>query len=201
MPRSAVETREEILQAAFRQFRRKGFFRSGVDEIAVASRVTKRTLYNHFKSKDELLAAVLAAQHERAFMALEPYGISLTGNPQLIIDALFRELIGWSSKPKWAGSGFTRLAMELADLPGHPARSIARRHKSALEEYLSGVLAKAGLEHSQERARELMLLLEGAMVMIVVHGDASYADAAAAAASKLLANFPPTPVPGGGEAS
>ncbi len=186
MPRSAAETREDILQAAFRQFRRKGFFRSGVDEIAAASRVTKRTLYNHFKSKDELLAAVLAAQHERAFTTLDPYGISLSGEPQVIVDALLRELISWSSKPKWSGSGLTRLAMELADLPGHPARSIARRHKSALEEYLSGVLATAGLQDPHARARELMVLLEGAMVMVLIHGDRAYAEAAANAARRLF---------------
>jgi AcrR family transcriptional regulator len=191
MPRSATETRDEILQAAFAQFRKKGFFRTGVDEVAAASRVTKRTLYNHFRSKDELLAAVLEAQHERAFVALNPYGIKLAGNPQLIVDALFRELIAWSSKPRWAGSGLTRLAVELADLPGHPARSIARRHKSDLEDYLSGVLTDAGLRHPRERARELMLLLEGAMVMIMIHGDRSYADAGAAAAKTLLTSATP----------
>jgi AcrR family transcriptional regulator len=192
MPRSATKTREEILQAAFRQFRKKGFFRSGIDEIAEASHVTKRTLYNHFPSKDDLLAAVLVAQHERVFMTSDPYGIAPTGNAGAFIDALFRELVVWSSKPKWAGSGFTRLAMELADLPGHPARSIARRHKAAMENYLAGVLAAAGLEHPKERARELMLLIEGAMLMIMVHGDCSYADAAATAARRLLVQAPTT---------
>ena len=186
MPRSTTQTREEILQAAYRQFRRKGFFRSGVDEIAEASRVTKRTLYNHFPSKDDLLAAVLVAQHERAFTTADPYGVSLAGDPQFIIDALFEALVVWASTPRWAGSGFTRLAMELADLPGHPARRVARQHKSALEAYLSGVLAAAGLEHSDERGRELILLIEGAMLMIVIHGDPSYADAAATAAKNLL---------------
>lgn len=186
MPRSTTATREDILQAAFRQFRRKGFFRSGVDEIATASQVTKRTLYNHFPSKDDLLAAVLVAQHERDFMTSEPYGVSLDGSPEFIVDALFQGLIAWSATPKWAGSGFTRLAMELADLPGHPARAVARQHKSMLEAYLSEALAAAGVEHPSERGRELMLLIEGAMVMVVIHGDRSYADAAAAAAKRLL---------------
>lgn len=192
MPRSATETREEILQAAYRQFRRKGFFRSGVDEIAEASRVTKRTLYNHFPSKDDLLGAVLVAQHRRAFVSANPYGVSLAGNPQAIVGALFEGLIAWSSRPKWAGSGFTRLAMELADLPGHPARVVARQHKAALEAYLTGVLAEAGLEHPGERGRELMLLLEGAMLMMLIHGDRSYANAAASAAKRLLMHAPMT---------
>ena len=92
----------------------------------------------------------------------------------------------WSAKPQWAGSGFTRLAMELADLPGHPARSIARQHKAALEKYLAGLLAEANVRSPGDRARELLLLTEGAMVMILIHGDRSYAEAAARAAKRLV---------------
>ena len=49
---------------------------------------------------------------------------------EAMIDGLFSELAVWADKARWAGSGFTRLAIELADLPGHPARLIARRHES-----------------------------------------------------------------------
>jgi AcrR family transcriptional regulator len=186
MPRSSEQTRERILQAAFRLFRRSGFFRSGVEEIAEASGVTKRTLYHHFESKDDLLAAVLASQHERAFASLESYGVDLSGSPHRLVDALFSGLTAWSGKPRWAGSGFTRLAMELADLPGHPARSVASRHKAVLEAHLADLLARAGVDAAAARARELILLVEGAMVMILIHGDKGYAEAAAAAAKHLI---------------
>jgi AcrR family transcriptional regulator len=186
MPRSAHETRQKILREAHRLFRRSGFFRAGIDEIAAASRVTKRTVYHHFDSKDALLAAVLSAQHEEVFQSLEPYGVRLAGTPAEIVDALFDKLVDWSTTPRWAGSGFTRLAMELADLPGHPARTIAHKHKAALEQYLADVLATAGLECPRERARELFVLLEGAMALILIHGDPSYARAAAGAAKRLF---------------
>jgi AcrR family transcriptional regulator len=66
MPRSARKTRQTILDAAYVQFRRRGYTRVSVDGIAAAARVTKRTLYYHFRSKDDLLEAVLEAQHELA---------------------------------------------------------------------------------------------------------------------------------------
>jgi AcrR family transcriptional regulator len=69
MPRSAAVTRKRILDAAYGEFRRKGYARVGVDEIAAAAKVTKRTLYYHFDSKDALLAAVLERQHELAVLA------------------------------------------------------------------------------------------------------------------------------------
>lgn len=186
MPRSAHDTRQNILREAHRLFRKSGFFRAGIDEIAAASRVTKRTVYHHFDSKDALLAAVLSAQHEEVFQSLDPYGVRLVGTPAEIVEKLFDKLVDWSTTPHWAGSGFTRVAMELADLPGHPARSIAHQHKAALEQYLAEVLATAGLEHPRERARELFVLIEGAMALILIHGDPSYARAAASAAKRLL---------------
>ncbi|WFP61756.1 TetR/AcrR family transcriptional regulator [Mesorhizobium sp. WSM4904] len=190
MPRASEQTRPEILQAAYKLFRRRGFFRVGMDEIADAAGVTKRTLYYHFDSKDALLTAVLASQHERTFADFQNYGIDLSGGADALIDKLFAGLVKWSSKPRWAGSGFTRLAIELADLSGHPARSIARRHKALMEQQLETLLVQANVAAPKARARELSLLIEGAMVMVLIHGDQSYCSAAAAAAKRLVAGEP-----------
>ena len=78
------------------------------------------------------------------------------------------------------------MVIELADLPGHPARLIARRHKAMLEAHLAELLARAGVEHPAEIAREIWLLSEGAISLILVHGDRGYSAAAARAAQKLL---------------
>jgi len=78
--------------------------------------------------------------------------------------------------------------IELADLPGHPARLIARRHKSLLEAHLAHRLAQAGVGTPHELAREIWLLSEGAISLMLVHGDRAYAAAAARAANRLLDN-------------
>ena len=85
---------------------------------------------------------VLEAQHQLALDAFRTFGDRLSGSPEAIIDGLFRELAVWADRPRWAGSGFTRLVIELADLPGHPARLIARRHKAMLEAHLAELLAR-----------------------------------------------------------
>ena len=186
MPRSAERTRQAILDAAYVLFRRKGYTRVSMDEIAGATKVTKRTLYYHFDSKDALLAAVLEAQHRLALAAFRTFGDALSGSPEEIIDVMFKDLAAWSDTPRWAGSGFTRLVVELADLPGHPARTIARRHKALLEEHLAALFAKAGVKAARETAREVWLLSEGAISLILVHRDRNYAAAAAIAAKKLI---------------
>jgi AcrR family transcriptional regulator len=186
MPRSPDKMQERILDAAYRLFRRQGYSRVSMNEIAAATGVTKRTLYYHFKSKDQLLAAVLEAQHVLALEAFRTFGDRLSGSPEAIIDALFDQLAVWSDKPRWAGSGFTRLVIELADMPGHPARRIARRHKALLETHFAERLARAGIDRPVELAREIWLLSEGAISLILVHGDRTYAASAAEAAKRLL---------------
>jgi AcrR family transcriptional regulator len=186
MPRSSDVTCKRILDAAYRLFRRQGYSRVSMDEIATATGVTKRTLYYHFESKDRLLASVLETQHELALAAFRTFGERLSGSPEAIVEALFRELAVWADRPRWAGSGFTRLVIELADLPGHPARLIARRHKTTLEAQLAELLAGAGVEEPAETARAIWLLSEGAISLTLVHGGRAYATAAARAALALL---------------
>lgn len=186
MRRSAERTRARILDAAYRQFRRQGYSRVTMDDIASAARLTKRTLYHHFKSKDQLLADVLQAQHQLALEAFRTFGDRLSGSAEAIVWEMFRDLAVWADTPRWAGSGFTRLVIELADLPGHPARLIARRHKAILEKCLAELLDRSGAERPRDLARAVWLLSEGAIALILVHGDRGYSAAAADAAITLV---------------
>ena len=186
MPRSATQTRERILDGAYVLFRRRGYSRVTMNDIAAEARFTKRTLYHHFESKDELLSQVLTAQHQLAVAAFKTFGDRLSGSPEAIVKGMFRELAVWADRPRWAGSGFTRLVIELADLPGHPARLIARRHKAALERCFCALLERSGVRRAAELARAIWLLSEGAVSLILVHGDHGYSAAASEAAVTLL---------------
>ena len=63
-----------------------------MDEIAAATRVTKRTLYYHFESKDALLASVLETQHQLALAAFKTFGEQLTGPRKGLLTQCFRIL-------------------------------------------------------------------------------------------------------------
>jgi AcrR family transcriptional regulator len=192
MPRLAERTRRQILDAAYELFYRKGFNRVGVDEVAAFAGLTKRTLYYHFASKDELLGSVLALHGELSMARIRKYEDRYSGSAMEIIEILFSELAKWSAKPGWTGAGFTRIVMELADLPGHPARAIARRHKAAVEAWWASLLERAGVPTPLERARDVVVLLEGATALILIHGNRDYAKAACEAAKKLVSGSLPT---------
>ena len=186
MPKSAEQTRRRVLEAAYELFRRQGYNRVTMDDIAKAAELTKRTLYHHFNSKDQLLADVLESQHHLALQAFRTFGDNLSGSAETIVEAMFQDLAVWADRPRWAGSGFTRLVIELADLPGHPARLIARRHKAQLEKCFAELLARSGVGRPNELARAVWLLSEGAISLILIHGDRGYSAAASEAAITLV---------------
>jgi AcrR family transcriptional regulator len=182
------KTRRRIIEAAYESFFRSGFARTSVDGVAERAGMTKRTLYSYFRSKDDLLAAVLQQYSDLAAERWQRVAARLPSDPDGLIDSYFAQLAGWaSSTPRWSGSGFTRLVVELADLPGHPARAIAHRAKKATESWLAERLRSARVSLPAARARDIMLLMEGSMVLMLIHGDKRYIDAAAQAAKQLVA--------------
>jgi AcrR family transcriptional regulator len=187
MARNARQTRRRILEAAYELFHRQGFVRVSLDAVAEKAGLTKRTLYYHFDSKDALLAAVLDFHHELALARIRRWSARLSGELEGMLDALFSDLAQWAARPRWQGAGFTRLVWELADLPGHPARGVARRHKAAIESWLANEFAARGASDAKERARQVMLLLEGCQSLMLIFGDRTYAATAARAAKRLLA--------------
>jgi AcrR family transcriptional regulator len=186
MARSAPQTRQRIVDTAYSLFWRQGFVRVSIDSIADRAKVTKRTVYQHFRSKDDILAAVFSHSSQLAMDRLHHIGDSLPRDRDAMIDSLFTQLAEWAATPRWPGAGFTRVVAELADLPGHPARAIARTHKATVITWLGELLAQADVASPIERARELALLIEGAMSLMLIHGDRSYAKIAAQAAMRLV---------------
>jgi AcrR family transcriptional regulator len=186
MRRKSEATRQRIIDAAYECFWRAGYTRTSLDTIAGRADVTKRTLYSYFRSKDDLLAAVLSHYNGLAAQRLKRIGDRMPADRDGLIDSFFGQVAGWASAtPRWSGSGFTRLVVELADLPGHPARALARRVKGTTEGWLTERLAQARVADPRERACEIMLLLEGAMALTLIHGHRRYIDAAAMAAKRL----------------
>src|SRR5579864_1459551 len=104
MRRSRSQTTIKILDAAYGLMWRQGFLRVSMDEIAARAGVTKRTLYQHFPSKDDLLGATLAHSSELALARLREFPVPNT--PGEFIDAYFSQLASWAAKPRWSGGGF-----------------------------------------------------------------------------------------------
>lgn len=180
-------TRERILSAAAKLFYSEGIRAVSVDAVARKAGVTKRTLYYHFRSKDDLIAAYLEARDQPNLTLFQDWFAQADGDTADKIRAIFSRLTESQRHPKWRGCGFLRTSAELINMPGHPALLASRVHKKRVETWLADVLAQDGLaRRSAELARQIVLLLDGAFADGLLHRDASYMEAAGNAAHTLI---------------
>lgn len=186
MSEPATTTRERIVTAAARLFYDKGIRNVGVDAVAAKAGVTKRTLYYHFTSKDELIAAYLAARDQPNLALFKRWFGEAPGGIAAKVEAIFGNLAKAARHPRWKGCGFLRTAAELADLPGHPAIRIGAAHKKRFEEWLRQELAGEGIGEPGLLARQIVLLLDGSFAVVLLHRDADYMEAAGQAAATLI---------------
>ncbi len=192
MSRDAPTTRDRILQAAGELFYSDGIRSVSVDAVAERAGVTKRTLYYHFKGKDALVAAYLAARDGPTLAWLTGAAARAEGDLAARIAAMFKALARWGRSAEAKGCPFARAAAELAGQPDHPAHDAARRHKTSMEDWLQGEIAAAGLTQAEMRARQIMTLVDGAITQMLIHRDPAYAEAAGAAAAALLGGAEPS---------
>ncbi|MBR0554406.1 helix-turn-helix transcriptional regulator [Ciceribacter sp. L1K23] len=181
-------TAARIIAAAETLFYEHGLRSVGVDAIAERAGVTKRTLYNHFQSKDALITAYLEA---RDSATVERYRTWLGGPTRPLperVEAMFAALAEHARNPRWRGCGFTRAAVELAGQPGHPAVLMAARHKKRFVAWLEQELGAGGASDPRTLALHLAMMIEGAIAYMLIHGDTSYALSAGEAAASLVAS-------------
>lgn len=181
-----LPTRERIVAAAEKLYYAQGIRSVSVDAVAAKAGVTKRTLYYHFASKDDLVAAYLSARDQPNLLLLRRWFEETDGGPADKARGLFRRLALAARHPKWKGCGFLRASAELANLPGHPAIKIGAAHKKGFERWMAEVLDAAGAAQPAELARQILLLLDGAFAAVLLHRDPAYMECAGEAAHRLI---------------
>ena len=186
-------TRERIIAAANLLFYAEGIRAVSVDAIAAKAGVTKKTLYYHFRSKDDLIEAYVLSRDQPNLKAFARRFAEAPGDLPDKVAALFTGLARRAGQSRWKGCGFMRTAAELVNLPGHPALKAGAAHKKKFETWLTGCLSDGGVSEAEILARRIVLLMEGAFSTLLIHRDPAYAEAGAEAARAMvrMARRPP----------
>ncbi|EFL24893.1 TetR family transcriptional regulator [Streptomyces himastatinicus ATCC 53653] len=181
--------RERLLAAAARRFYADGVAATGIDTITTEAGVAKKSLYNNFSSKADLVRAYLEARHEewrclyraRLEQAQDPRGGVLA-----VFDA-YADHAAFAYERGFRGCGLLNAAAELPT--GDEGRAVVRRHKEEVEALLTGHLEEL-LPERPDRARttaeHLAFLLEGAMARAGLEGEDTRLRHARAMAADLL---------------
>ena len=168
---------DRILEAADRLFYVQGIRAIGVDAIAEAIGISKRTLYNHFPSKDALVVAYL----QRRFTRPDPSDRPPAEQILRRFDRLERAIAGG----EFRGCPFVNAVTELGE-PDHPANAIALDFKECQRLWFRALLAGLDAGAADLLATQLALLVDGAIAAGLVRGDPGMARAAKQAAVVLM---------------
>ncbi|MFJ5861904.1 TetR/AcrR family transcriptional regulator [Pseudarthrobacter sp. NPDC092439] len=166
--------RELLLDAAAQLFYAHGVAGTGIDTITARAGVAKKSLYNNFASKAELVAAYLEARHAE-WLDLYNARASAAANPRERVLAVFDAYADHAHGAYAHGFRGCGLLNAAAELPaGDAGRAAVRRHKEEVEELLATHVREL-LPGAEERApgvaRHLSFLLEGSVSRAGLEGD------------------------------
>jgi AcrR family transcriptional regulator len=182
--RNKEQTHRRLLAAALGLFYEKGICATGVSAVAERAGVTKMTLYAHFPSKDDLVAAYLedSDRRWREFLEEKLSGYEDSRDRPLAVCDAYRE---YFTAREMRGCAFVNCAAEFPD-PDHPAHRVIGRHKAGVRERLRSLAAEAGAEDSATLAERLFVVLEGAYVTSALEGDSGVLDRSRAFFAELV---------------
>jgi AcrR family transcriptional regulator len=186
MTKREGSTRQRILSAAARKFETDGIRGATINSIAADAGVTKRTLYYHFRSKDDLISATLTDEQlvDRSDVVFvdpaDPRPL------EALVKDIFAAITEQASNIRWKGCAFSRTAAELAGFPGHPAVSAAKEYKNRIESAFIVKFEAIGVESPPKFARRLMILLDGALTHSLIHHNPEYSMEASRMALEMI---------------
>lgn len=177
-------TRERLLRTAADLFYREGVAPVGVERLCQTAGVSKRSMYQLFDTKDDLVAETLRT-HGPAIVAGYFPAPDADLSPRDRIRYVFQRLDEQSGTPGFHGCPFVNTAVETRD-PDHPATVVARGFKEQLATHFATHAAALGVADPDALAVQLTMVFDGASVRAVMRGT-SLDGAATRTADALLA--------------
>ena len=182
--KAGSRVRRKLIETASDLFYRHGIENVGINEVIERSGVARMSLYYHFKSKDDLILAVLDDAAEIRLKALAE-SAGERKDPGFRLLAAFRSLKGIAEAEGFRGCAFINAATERAN-PSDPIHGRVARYKSALRETFAALASEAGAAQPDLLSWQLLILWDGAVTEAYIQQRPDLVDAAVSAAETLL---------------
>ncbi|WP_114854323.1 TetR/AcrR family transcriptional regulator [Brachybacterium sp. YJGR34] len=178
-----IEARRRILTAAEELFYRKGYAAVGMADLRTAAGVSLRRLYGLYPSKNDLVTAVLARQHDIWEQSLSQRVDAAGPDARARLLAVYSYLEDWFCTDTFRGCAFLNAFGELGGTDPEVA-GIVREHKASFQRYMAGLVTELGAPTLL--ADQLSILAEGAQSTAAISGDPAAAAQARRAAEVLI---------------
>lgn len=179
--------RQHLVDTAIELFSAHGYHGTGIDRIAEEANVSKKTMYHHFRSKEELILAALK-QHDGVFRnefmrAVDSQG----GTAYERLLSIFDVAHAWFSNNKFYGCMYINAIGEYSE-PNTSIREVCKEYKRLMLSYIEELTKAANIPNAPAVAASIALLLEGSIVTAQVSGAPECATTAREAARVLIDN-------------
>ncbi|WP_456437710.1 TetR/AcrR family transcriptional regulator [Psychroserpens sp.] len=177
--------KERIVITASDLFYNQGFNQTGINQIIAEAGVAKASMYQHFRSKEDIAVAYLISRHTMWMGKLNEC-VSVQNTPKGKIIGCFDYLIEWLNEVNFRGCGWQNI---ITDLPidHDKIRSEAIFHKNDLRKWIHRLMKDEGeYENAEELGDEVLILIEGAIILSQIQKEEWPIKVAKKACIKLL---------------
>ncbi len=184
------EKREILIDTAITLFYERGIRATGIDTVLAESQVAKKTLYNHFSSKEELVVAALERWHEK-FARMIDNNLNAFAEKQKPKNefryalAFFDIIDNWINSDGFCGCVFINASAEYPNQED-PIHQVCMRHKQFVVNLFESFLMDTTIKNKTTTAQQLAILIDGSIVSSHTRNDKSAPKIAKQAAASLL---------------
>lgn len=177
--------REHLIDTALVLFAERGYHATGIDTILGRARISKKTLYRHFRSKDELILAALK-KYDGLFRNNFMRQVEARAeDPRERLLAMYDVAGDWFVQDDFFGCIYINATSEFS-APDTPIRKACQEFKAMIRGYIEDLCERAGAPDPAALAAELAIVLEGAIVTAQVAQDGGKAAKVARSAAEVL---------------
>ncbi len=183
MPRPS--RRDHLINTSITLFCEHGYHATGIDLILKTAGVSKKTMYQHFRSKEELIYAALR-QHDGVFRNNFMKAVEEAGNtPQEKLLAIFDIAELWFQDNNFFGCMFINAVGEYSEKES-PIREISKQFKQMMWNYVASLAKETGANNYESLADEICIVLEGSIVTAQISDTTRAAQTAKKMAKTLI---------------
>ena len=178
-----------LIDVAREMFCRDGIHATGIDRILSTANVSKMTLYTRYGSKEALVREVLRQEGEEWRTDFFAAVLATSPDPKLRLHGVMTALAPWFHGERFYGCAFMNAVAEHAKGESW-LRELAADHHGQIADFLAERATEAGYDEPAVLARQIMLVIDGAIAASMVSGDAAVLTITARNLAAILAQAP-----------
>ncbi len=183
-----LSVKERVIEAASRLFYQEGYNQTGINQIISEASVAKASMYQHFRSKEDIAVAYLQERHIRWMGNLNHFVAKKANGKDKLVGS-FDYLLHWLEDVDYRGCGFQNIICDIP-LDHQKIKDQVQLHKSDLRDWIHKLIKEAYSipeKEAEALGDEILVLQEGAIILSQIQKESWPISTAKITAQKVLA--------------